>query len=110
MSQALKVRKRSQNVTVARKRQPLASLREHRLERESRLRREEADARWKRIKEMIVIGSVAYISLCAFSILAIVLLSGSYPSTDKLILIGFITQLLTNLFLHMAGKMPDFKK
>jgi hypothetical protein len=58
---------------------------------------------------MIIIGSVAF-SLCAFTVLAIVLLSGSYPSTDKLILITLITQLLSNLFLHVAGKKPDFKK
>jgi hypothetical protein len=76
----------------------------------SRLKREEADARWKRQKEMIVIGSAAYFSLGAFTVWAIVLLSGSYSSTDKMLLSGFIIQLLTNLFLFVAGKKPYWKK
>lgn len=110
MSQALKGRKREQNIPAARKRQFLPTHPEHPLEMESRLKREEADARWRRQKEMIVIGSAAYISLGSFTVWAIVLLSGSYSSTDKMLLSGFIIQLLTNLFLFVAGKKPYWKK
>lgn len=108
MSQALK-RKTDESSRASGKSHPLSVSREHRLEMESRLKREEADSRWKRQKEMIVIGSAAYISLGAFTVWAIVLLSGSYSSTDKLLLSGFIIQLLTNLFLFVAGKKANLK-
>lgn len=107
---ALKERNPDQNAIVDRKRQPRPEPREHKLEMHSRLKREEAEARWKLVKEIIVVVSVAFISVGSFTILSVVLLSGAYPSTDKLILISFITQLLTNLFLYMAGKVPKFKK
>lgn len=110
MSQAVKERKSGQSLLTVRQRQPPPAPREHLHERESRLKREESDARCKRIREMIAFVSVAFISVGSFTVLAVVLLSGSYPSTDKLILISFINQLLTNLFLFMAGKMPNFKK
>lgn len=108
--QVLTKRNSSQNLPAAGKRQPAPPVREHPQERESRLKREESDARWKRIKEIIVIGLVGYISVCASTLLMIVLLTGTYPSTDKLILITLITQLLSNLFLNLAGKMPELKK
>jgi hypothetical protein len=109
MSQA-RDRKTDQRLRVSGKRQPLTASREHPLDRESRLRREEDEARWKRMKEMIVIWSVAYISLGSFTVWAIVLLSGSYSSTEKQILTGFLIQLLFNLYLFLAGKRPSFKK
>jgi hypothetical protein len=65
MSQAVEEQKTSQKVTVARKRQPPPTFPEHTLEMESRLRREEADAFWKRLKEMILIGSAAFVILSA---------------------------------------------
>jgi len=110
MGQALREQKPGQNLMSARRRQSLPAFQEHPLEMESRLKREEADARWRRQKEMIVIGSAAYISLGAFTVWAIVLLSGSYSSTDKMLLSGFIIQLLTNLFLFVADKKPHWKK
>jgi hypothetical protein len=109
MSQAVKERKTSQKLTVVRKRQPLAP-REHPQDRASRLKREESEARCKQIREMIVFVSAAFISVGSFTVLAVVLLSGSYPSTDKVVLISFISNLLSNLFLYMGGKMPNFKK
>jgi hypothetical protein len=110
MSQAEKERKSGQNLPTVQKRQLLPVPREHPEERAARLKREDSDARCKRIREMIVFVSVAFISVGSFTVLAVVLLSGSYPSTDKLVLISFITQLLTNLFLYMGGKMPKFNK
>jgi hypothetical protein len=110
MSQALKERKSGQSSTAARRRRLRSTSAECLLEIESRLKREDDDARWKRQKEMIIVGSVAYVSLGSFTVLAVALLSGAYPSTDKVILIGFITQLLTNLLLYMRGNTPKFKK
>lgn len=107
---APKEQKSGRNLPVVRKRQPPPALREHPGERASRLKREESDARSKHIREMIFFVSVAFISVGSFTVLAVVLLSGSYPSTDKVVLISFITQLLSNLFLYMGGKMPKLKK
>jgi hypothetical protein len=109
MSRELKEREPHQNLTAARKKQHVPKSLEYRIATELRLKREEAEARWSRQKEMIVIVSIAYISLGSFTVWAIVLLSVAYSSPDKMLLTGFIIQLLTNLFLYLAGKKPSWK-
>lgn len=109
MSREIKAHKFNQNLTTARKKQHVSKSPECPVATEVRLKREDADARWNRQKEMIVIVSVAYISLGSFTVWGIVLLSGAYSSTDKMLLTGFIIQLLTNLFLYLTGKKPNWK-
>lgn len=77
---------------------------------ESRLRTAEADARWRRRKDMILVGTLAYVVIGSFTVWAVVLLSGAYPSTEKQLITGFIVQLLINLFLVVAGKKIDWKE
>lgn len=109
MSRALKERGSDQTLQAGRKKQPKPTSSEYPIEIELRLKKEEADARWKRQKEMIVIVSVAYISLGSFTVWAIVLLSAAYSLTEKQLLTGFIVQLLVNLFLYLVGKKPNWK-
>lgn len=58
---------------------------------------------------MLLVGSLAYVALGSFTVWAGVLLSGSYTSTDKQLVTGFIVQLLMNLFLGVAGKKSQGK-
>jgi hypothetical protein len=109
MSQALKERGSEQTLQAGRKKQPMPTSPKYPIEMKLRLKKEEADARWRRQKEMIVIVSVAYISLGSFTVWAIVLLSAAYSLTEKQLLTGFIVQLLVNLLLYLLGKKPDWK-
>ena len=86
------------------------SRRERQLELSARLRIEEANARWQRQKDMILVGSLAYVVIGSFTVWAVVLLSGAYPSTEKQLVTGFIVQLLINLFLVVAGKKINWKE
>ncbi len=105
MNRTLGTRRVGEKVTSAQKPPTaMASRQERQLELKTRLRIEEADARWHRRKEMLLVGSLAYVALGSFTVWAGVLLSGSYTSTDKQLITGFIAQLLMNLFLSVAGK------
>lgn len=102
MSQALKPRKPNPKPTVARKRsRPLP--REHRLDRESRLRIAEAEARVQRWLKLISIVVINIIVLGASGVWAVSFL-GNYSATDKQYMTGFIVQIVLNLLLFLAGK------
>lgn len=59
---------------------------------------------------MILVGTLAYVVMGSFTVWAVVLLSGAYPSTEKQLITGFIVQLLINLFLIVAGKKINWKE
>jgi hypothetical protein len=111
MSRSLSERGTGNKATVARSPAVTpASRQERQLELESRLRIVEADACWQRWKDMILVGSLAYVVLGSFTVWAVVLLSGAYPSAEKQLITGFIVQLLINLFLVVAGKKLRWKE
>jgi hypothetical protein len=103
MSQALKARKLNPKPSVVRGRQLQPSSREHHLERESRLRIAEAEARCQRWVRLISILVINFIVLGASTVWAIAFL-GNYSTTDKQYMTGFIVQIVLNLLLFLAGK------
>lgn len=102
----------SNKETVARRTAAItASRQEKQMELESRLQIQEMeardqmeDARWRRLKEMIFVVTLACLALVSFTIWAVILLSRSYPSAEKQLITVFIVQLLVNLFVVVAGK------
>ena len=111
MSRPLNARRTGEHATMARRGAAAPSSRQERqLELALHLRIEEANARWQRQKDMIFVGTLAYVVLGSFTVWAVVLLSGTYSATDKQLLTGFIVQLLINLFLVAAGKKIKWKE
>lgn len=102
MSRALNARKPNQKPSVVgRRSQPLQ--REHRLDRESRLRIAEAEARCQRWLKMLSIMVINIIVLGASTVWAIAFL-GNYSPNDKQYMNGFIIQIVLHLLLFLAGK------
>lgn len=118
MSRLSNERRANRNTTVVqRPAGTLPSRQERRLELEARLRIQEMDAhlrienlRWQRRKDMILVGTLACVALGSFTVWAVVLLSGAYPSAEKQLITGFIVQLFINLFLVVAGKKVNWKE
>lgn len=110
MSQAVEDRRLIQNLPAAERRQDLPSSREHPLEREVRLRIKEADARWQRIKEIILIGSAVFVILSTCIASTYLLLSrGSSPS-EKLVAFYVLGQMMGILVGVVMGKNIKWRK
>jgi uncharacterized membrane protein len=110
MSQVLKGQKSGQNLPAARRRQPLPASREHPMERESRLRREEADSRSKRLKEMILVGSAAFVILNASVTSTYLVLSKASTPSDRLLAFYVLGQMMSILIGVVMGKNINWKK
>jgi hypothetical protein len=110
MNRALKAQRTGKKATASQKPAVTLAYRQGKqLELETRLRIQEANAHWQRRKDMILVGTLAYVVLGSFTVWSVVLLSRSYSSAEKQLITGFIVQLLVNQFLIVAGKKIKWK-
>ena len=109
MAQALKERKPDQNLPASRKRQPLPISSEHHLERKSRLRIEEADARCQRWVRMILLGSAVIVILNACIASTLLLISKSSTQNDRQLAFYVLGQIIAILIGVLLGKNINWK-
>ena len=98
----------SQKITVDGRKLPQSATQEHRMEMEARLRMAEADARWRRGKEMILVGSTASVVLSVCVMSAIVFCSSSYSLTDRQLMAALLGHVLALLIGVLVGKNLKF--
>jgi uncharacterized membrane protein len=110
MAQVLKEQKTDQNLPAVRKRHPQPASREHKLELESRLRREEADARSKRQKEMVLVWSAVFVILNACITSTYLVLSKASSPSDRLLAFYILGQMMSILIGVVMGKNINWKK
>lgn len=104
MSQTLSDKRPLQKAAVVKRRAARLTSHEHRREMEARLRMVEADARWKRGKEMIFVGSVATVVLSVCVPSAKVFWSSSSTLSDKQLAAALLGQILALLIGVLVGK------
>lgn len=101
MSRTLSTRQTGEKATAARRPAEARSSREERqLELESRLRVREADARWRRAKEKLLVGSAVAVILDACLVCTFLITSKAATSADRqlgFLVLGQIIALLVGV-------------
>lgn len=82
---------------------------EHRLEREARLRIQEADARWRRTKEKILVGSAVAVILDACVVSTFLIVSQSSTPSDRQLGFLVLGQIIALLVGVLVGKNLKWK-
>jgi uncharacterized membrane protein len=77
---------------------------------ETRLRIQEADARWQRIKEMVLVGSAVFVILTACVASTYLLLSKASSPSDRLLAFYVLGQMMGILVGVVMGKNINWKK
>lgn len=109
MSQAISERRPPQKVPVARVRSARPAAAERHLEMEARLRILEADARWRRAKEQIIVGSAMTVILNACAVSTFTIVSRAATPADRQLGFLVLGQLIALLVGVGVGKNLKWK-
>lgn len=109
MSQAISERKTPQKAPGTRSRPARSTSPEHPLEMEARLRIQEDDARWRRTKEKILVGSAVAVILDACVVSTLLIVSKSSTPSDRQLAFLVMGQIIALLVGVLVGKNLKWK-